>query len=105
MPIKLSKRDRRIAALLILLGIIGLVASVTLLPVLVGAAVGLWFLRIRFLRLLGVLVGGMTSASGLTAAEGLSATPYAPAAYATVYPVALIGKILAVKVLLLLLPG
>jgi putative transport protein len=78
---------------------------VTLLPVAVGAAFGLWWLRIRFLRLLGVLVGGMTSASGLAAAGALSATPYAAAAYATVYPVALIGKILAVKVLVLLLPG
>ena len=77
---------------------------VTILPVAAGAAVGLWLLRIRFLRLLGVLVGAMTSASGLTAAGALSATPYAPSAYATVYPVALIGKILAVKAILLLLP-
>jgi len=76
---------------------------VTLLPVAIGAALGLWLLRVRFLRLLGVLVGGMTSASGLAAAGTLSATTYAPAAYATVYPVALIGKILAVKILLLLL--
>ncbi len=77
---------------------------VTLLPIAVGAAVGLWLLRVRFLRLLGVLVGGMTSASGLASAGSLSSSNYAPAAYATVYPVALIGKILAVKVLLLLLP-
>ena len=76
---------------------------VTLLPVAVGAALGLWLLRVRFLRLLGALVGGMTSASGLAAAGTLSSTNYAPAAYATVYPVALIGKILAVKILLLLL--
>ncbi|WP_432821321.1 aspartate:alanine exchanger family transporter [Trichloromonas sp.] len=77
---------------------------VTLIPVILVALVGLWWLRIRFLRLLGVLVGGMTSASGLAAAGTLSATPYAPAAYATVYPVALISKILAVKVLLMILP-
>jgi putative transport protein len=76
---------------------------VTLLPVILGAAIGLWLLRVRFLRLLGVLVGGMTSASGLAAAGTLSSTTYAPAAYATVYPVALIGKIFAVKILLLLL--
>jgi len=76
---------------------------VTLLPVAIGAALGLWLLRVRFLRLLGALVGGMTSASGLAAAGTLSSTNYAPAAYATVYPVALIGKILAVKILLLLL--
>ncbi len=77
---------------------------VTLLPVFIGAIVGRWWLRIRFLRLLGVLAGGMTNASGLSTAETLSATAYAPAAYATVYPVALISKILAVKVLLFLLP-
>lgn len=78
-------------------------ALVTLLAVAVGAALGYWLLRIRFLRLLGALVGGMTSASGLAAAGSLSPTTYAPAAYATVYPVALIGKILAVKILLFLL--
>ena len=77
--------------------------AVTIIPVFVGAALGLWLLGIRFLRLLGVLVGGMTSASGLAAAGALSSTPYAAAAYATVYPLALIGKIVAVKVLLLLL--
>lgn len=77
--------------------------AVTIIPVVVGAALGLWWLGIRFLRLLGVLVGGMTSASGLAAAGALSSTPYAAAAYATVYPLALIGKIVAVKVLLLLL--
>ncbi|KIH76662.1 putative transport protein [Geoalkalibacter ferrihydriticus] len=76
---------------------------VTLLPILVGMAVGLWLLRIRFLRMLGVMVGAMTSVSGLSAAATLSPTPYAPSAYATVYPVALISKILAVKVLFLLL--
>lgn len=76
---------------------------VTLMPLLLAAALGYWLLRIRFLRLLGVLVGGMTSASGLAAASSLSKTTYAPSAYATVYPVALIGKILAVKILLLLL--
>ena len=78
-------------------------ALVTLLSVAAGALLGLWLLRIRFLRLLGVLVGGMTNASGLATAGTLSPTSYAAAAYATVYPVALIGKILAVKILLLLL--
>lgn len=76
---------------------------VTLLPVAVAVLIGFWRFRIRFLRLLGVVVGGMTNASGLAAASELSTTPYAPAAYATVYPVALVSKILAVKTLLLLL--
>lgn len=76
---------------------------VTLLPLCVGALLGLIFFRINFLRLLGVLVGAMTSASGLAAANNLSATPYAAAAYATVYPVAMIAKIVAVKILVVLL--
>jgi len=75
---------------------------VTLLPVAAGALLGFYLFRVRFLRLLGTLVGGMTSASGLTSAQMLSSTAYAPAAYATVYPVALLGKILAVKLLLLI---
>lgn len=77
--------------------------AVTTLPLCVGAALGLLYFRINFLRLLGVLVGAMTSASGLAAANNLSATPYAAAAYATVYPVALIAKIIAMKILVLVL--
>lgn len=75
---------------------------VTLLPLIIGTLLGMTVLRVRFLRLLGALVGGMTSVSGLTSAITLSRTAYAPAAYATVYPVALLGKILAVKIVLLL---
>ena len=77
--------------------------AVTLLPLCVGAALGLLYFRINFLRLLGVLVGAMTSASGLAAANNLSRTPYAAAAYATVYPLAMITKIIAVKILVMLL--
>lgn len=77
--------------------------AVTLVPVVVGTLLGLWWLRVRFLRLLGMLVGGMTNASGLAATGTLSSTSFAPAAYATVYPIALISKIIAVKLLLLIL--
>jgi putative transport protein len=77
--------------------------AVTLVPVAVGTLLGLWWLRVRFLRLLGMLVGGMTNASGLAATGTVSPTSFAPAAYATVYPIALISKILAVKLLLLIL--
>ena len=77
--------------------------AVTILPLCVGAALGLLYFRINFLRMLGVLVGAMTSASGLAAANNLSPTPYAAAAYATVYPLAMIAKIVAVKILVMLL--
>ncbi len=74
---------------------------VTSAPLVISLVVCRYLLRIRFLRLLGVLTGGMTSTPGLVSASSLSDTPYAAAAYATVYPVALIGMILLTKILIL----
>lgn len=71
---------------------------VTLVPLVAAVFLCRTLLRLRFLRMLGVMAGGMTSSSALGAAAALSATPYASAAYATVYPVALIGKIAFIKV-------
>jgi putative transport protein len=53
--------------------------------------------------MLGVMTGSMTSTPGLAAAGGLSDTHYASSAYATVYPVALIGMILFTKLLVFVL--
>lgn len=72
---------------------------VTLSPLLAVLLLCRLALRLRFLRMLGVMAGGMTSTPGLAVAASLSAAPYAAAAYATVYPVALIAKILAIKLL------
>ena len=76
---------------------------VTLIPLLVSLLVCRYLLHIRFLRMLGALTGGMTSTPGLASAASLSETTYAAAAYATVYPVALIGMILFTKLLILIL--
>ena len=75
---------------------------ITLLPMIGGAALCATVLRIPFLRMLGVLTGSMTSTPGLAAASSLSGTSYASTAYATVYPVALIGMIMATKIIMLL---
>ncbi len=76
---------------------------VTLAPLLTSLLVCRYLLKIRFLRILGVLTGGMTSTPGLVSASALSATTHAAAAYATVYPVALIGMIFFTKILILIL--
>ncbi len=76
---------------------------VTAVPLLVSLLICRYLLKIRFLRMLGVLTGGMTSTPGLASAAALSDAPYAAAAYATVYPVALIGMILFTKLLILIL--
>lgn len=60
-------------------------------------------LKIEFLRTLGVLTGGMTSTPGLAAGTAVSETQYAATAYATVYPMALIGMILGTRILIWLL--
>lgn len=83
--------------------LVGAGMIVTIMPLAIGTIVGLRFFKIRFLRLLGTLVGSMTSASGLAAANAISATSYAAAAYATVYPVAMIAKIVAIKLLVMAL--
>ena len=75
---------------------------ITLLPMVAGTLLGATILRIPFLRLLGVLPGSMTSTPGLAAASSLSETTYASTAYATVYPIALIGMIMATKIIMLL---
>lgn len=77
-------------------------AILTLTTISVGVIVSLRVLRIPFLRTLGVVSGGMTSTPGLDAAQALSPTSYAATAYATVYPAALLGKIIAAKILMLL---
>ncbi len=76
---------------------------VTAVPLLVSLLICRYLLKIRFLRMLGVLTGGMTSTPGLASAAAISDAPYAAVAYATVYPVALIGMILFTKLLILIL--
>ncbi len=76
---------------------------VTSIPLLVSLLVCRYLLKVRFLRMIGVLTGGMTSTPGLSSATSLSETPYAAGAYATVYPVALIGMIFFTKLLILIL--
>ncbi len=76
---------------------------VTLAPMVACVLVGTWLQKIPFLRLLGVLTGGMTSTPGLAAVNSYTGSSYPASAYATVYPVGLIGMILGTKLLVFLL--
>lgn len=76
---------------------------VTLVPLLVSIFLCKYLLDLPFLRMLGVVTGSMTSTPGLAAVSELSKTHYASSAYATVYPVALIGMILFTKLLVFIL--
>lgn len=74
--------------------------SVTLTPLILGFTFAHRILKIRFLKILGVLTGGMTSTPGLASTTSLSDTPYASSAYACVYPAALIGMIIFTKTMI-----
>ena len=72
---------------------------VTLVPLFFSVLICMRFLKLPLLRTLGIMTGSMTSTPGLAAVTELSDTHYASSAYATVYPVALIGMILFTKLL------
>ena len=76
---------------------------VTLTPMMACVVMCKYVLKIPFLRMLGVLTGGMTSTPGLAAVNSYTNSSYPSSAYATVYPVGLIGMILGTKVLVYLL--
>ncbi len=77
---------------------------VTIFPLIISSFVCIKILKIPFLRMLGVITGGMTSTPGLAATTSISNTPYASTAYATVYPVALIGMIFFTKLIVYIIP-
>lgn len=76
---------------------------VTLVPLVFGFLICRYVLKIRFLYTLGVITGGITSTPGLASTQSLTNTPFASSAYATVYPVALVGMILGTKFLVIIL--
>ena len=79
----------------------GLVVTIT--PMIACVAICKYVLKIPFLRILGVLTGGMTSTPGLAAINSYTNSSYPSSAYATVYPVGLIGMIIGTKVLVYIL--
>lgn len=78
-------------------------AAVTVASVAVGLFLMLKVFRLQTLASLGALTACMTNPPGLTAANSLTSTDLATLSYASVYPVALIFKILMAQVLVILL--
>ena len=76
---------------------------VTLVPMIACVAMCKYLLKVPFLRMLGVITGGMTSTPGLAAINSYTSSSYPSSAYATVYPVGLIGMIVGTKILVYIL--
>jgi putative transport protein len=76
---------------------------VTVVSVAVGLLLTLVFLKMEILGTLGALTAAMTNPPGLSAANNLTTTDLSTLAYASVYPAALIFKIIFAQFLVLLL--
>ena len=74
-------------------------AVITLLSVAVALFLTIKVFKLETLGTLGALTAAMTNPPGLSAANNQTATDQATLAYASVYPAALIFKILAAQVL------
>ena len=78
-------------------------AAVTVLSAAVGLILTLKVFRLETLGSLGALTAGMTNPPGLAAANSQTTTDLATLAYASVYPVALIFKIVFAQILVTIL--
>ncbi|MCK5145593.1 transporter [bacterium] len=81
------------------ISILGLAAIITLIPMVTGMLIGRFIFKMNPLTLLGVLTGAMTSTPGLGAAQGLTKCSAPSVAYATVYPVAMVGVIILARLI------
>jgi putative transport protein len=78
-------------------------ALVAILPMIVGAVVGLYLLRLPVLQLLGGICGGMTSTPGVGALTASTGSEAPVISYAAAYPVALVLMTVLVRMMLALL--
>ncbi len=72
---------------------------ITLVPMILGALVGRWFLKVNVLSMLGTLTGSMTSTPGLAATDSMTDCGAPSVAYATVYPIAMVVLIICTQLL------
>ena len=85
------------------LQLVGVGLIITILPMIVGGLIGMYFFRLNFITLLGVITGSMTSTPGLAAVDSKTSSDAASVGYATVYPVALVLMIVFSQLLALLI--
>ncbi|HBA65407.1 MAG TPA: putative transporter [Methylococcaceae bacterium] len=78
-------------------------ALITLLPLLLVGFIARLFFKLNYLSLCGLLAGSMTDPPALAFANGLSPSPAVSIAYATVYPLVMILRIMAAQLMIILL--
>lgn len=78
---------------------------ITMVPLLVVGLFALFVLRMNYLPLCGLVAGSMTDPPALAFASGLAGSEAPATAYATVYPLTMILRIVLAQVLVVLLCG
>jgi putative transport protein len=78
-------------------------AAITVIPLVVVGLIATLALKLSFTSLCGLLAGSMTDPPALAFAQGLAKPEAVSLAYATVYPVTMIGRILSGQLLVILL--
>ena len=77
-------------------------AVITLAPLLLAAWVGRSFLKLNFINLCGLLSGSMTDPPALAFANAINNSDAPSVAYATVYPLTMLVRILVAQILVVL---
>lgn len=75
--------------------------AVTLLPLLAAAAIGRLFLKMNFVSLCGLMAGSMTDPPALAFANSMTRSDLPAVAYAAVYPITMLLRVLAAQILVL----
>ena len=75
-------------------------AVITLLPLLLAAWVGRSFMRMNFVTICGMLSGSMTDPPALAFANAVNNSDAPSVAYATVYPLTMLLRILVAQLLI-----
>ncbi|MEA3213520.1 MAG: putative transport protein [Chthoniobacter sp.] len=74
-------------------------AGITLVPLLLAAWVGRAFMKLNFIDLCGLLAGSMTDPPALAFANAINNSDAPSVAYATVYPLTMLARILVAQLL------
>lgn len=80
-------------------------AVITLIPLLIAGLIGRIFLRQNYLTLTGVLAGSMTDPPALAFANSITSSPAPALSYATVYPLTMLLRVVAIQILILAVGG
>lgn len=76
---------------------------ITILPLLIGALIGRYFMRLNYFTLIGVLAGANTNPPALNYANDLTQSDSPAVGYSTVYPFAMFLRIVTIQILILVL--